>query len=328
MWQKLFKELSFFPEGASTLAWEIDAIYLFAVAVSVFFTLLIFALMVILAVKFRRTDDSFVPKPIHGSAPLEIVWSIIPFVITMVLFGWGAVVFFKYSNPPAGAMDVHVVGKQWMWKIQHPEGKREINQLHVPVNQPIRLIMTSEDVLHSFYIPAFRIKRDTVPGRYNVAWFEANKVGEYHLFCAEYCGLEHSRMIGSIVVMSQPDYDEWLASEENGVQESPVEAGQRLFSQMRCESCHGADAVGKAPSLAGLYGSQVVLADGSRAVADESYIRESILDPKHRVVDGYSPVMPTFQGQLSEEQVLELIAYIKIMDPETMSSGARSSSQE
>jgi cytochrome c oxidase subunit 2 len=219
-------------------------------------------------------------------------------------------------------MDVHVVGKQWMWKVQHPEGKREINQLHVPVDQPVRLIMTSEDVLHSFYIPAFRVKRDSVPGRYSILWFEANKVGEYHLFCAEYCGTEHSLMKGSVVVMSRPDYDEWLATEENGVQDTPVVAGERLFSQMRCESCHGSEAVGKAPSLAGLYGTQVVLADGSRAIADESYIRESILDPKHRVVDGFSPVMPTFQGQLSEEQVLELIAYIKVMDRETMGAAS------
>ena len=314
MWEKLFNELSFFPEGASTLAWEIDAIYLFAVAITVVFTLLIFALMIVLAVKFRRTDEDFVPKPIHGSAPLEIVWSIIPFVITMVLFGWGAYVFFKYSNPPAGAMDVHVVGKQWMWKVQHPEGKREINELHVPIDQPVRLIMTSEDVLHSFYIPAFRIKRDTVPGRYSVIWFEANKTGEFHLFCAEYCGTEHSRMIGKVVVLSRPDYEEWLQTEENGAQDSPVVAGERLFTQKRCDSCHAEGGVGKAPSLAGIYGTQVLLADGSRVVADESYLRESILDPKHRVVDGFTPVMPTFQGQLSEEQVLELIAYIKTMD--------------
>jgi cytochrome c oxidase subunit II len=309
MWETLFKDFEFFPEAASTLAWEIDAIYLFAVALTVFFTALIFAVMVLFIVRYRRKSDDEVPAPIHGSVPLEIFWSVVPFIITMVLFGWGAYVFFKIVRPPANAMDVYVVGKQWMWKIQHPEGKREINELHVPVNQPVRLIMTSEDVLHSFYIPAFRIKRDTVPGRYATLWFEADKIGEYHLFCAEFCGNEHSRMIGRVVVMSPDDYDAWLQTERG---ETPAEAGERLFSELRCEGCH-MNGDGTAPSLDGLYGSQVLLTDGARVTADESYIRESILDPSHRVVSGFRPAMPTFQGQVTEEQVLELIAYIKTL---------------
>lgn len=310
MWEKLFDELSFFPEAASTLAWEIDAVYLFSVALTVVFTALIFALLVFVAVKFKRQGDE-IPKPIHGSAPLEILWSIIPFVITMVLFGWGALVFFKYSSPPPNAMDIHVVGKQWMWKVQHPEGKREINDLHVPVGQPIRLLITSEDVLHDYYIPAFRLKRDAVPGRYNSYWFEATKVGEYHIFCAEYCGNEHSRMIGTVYVMSPEDYDDWLALDDGF--EDPAVTGERLFSQLRCDSCHSQDGVGRAPSLTGLFGSQVNLQGGERVVANEAYIRESIVDPTHAVVAGFGPGMPTFQGQVSEEQILELIAYIKTL---------------
>jgi cytochrome c oxidase subunit II len=313
MWGNLFQDFSFFPEGASTLAWEVDALYLFAVAITVVFTILIFVLMIGFAVKYRRKDESYIPEPIHGSAPLEIFWSIVPFVITQVLFGWGAYVFFKYSNPPAAAMDIHVVGKQWMWKIQHPEGKREINELHVPVDQPVRLIMTSEDVLHSFFIPAFRIKRDTVPGRYTTMWFEATKVGEYHLFCAEYCGNEHSRMIGRVTVLSQGDYDQWLRSEENGPHDPQAAAGERLFSSLRCDSCHGPQGVGRAPSLAGVFGTTVTMANGARSRVDEAYIRESILDPRRHVVAGFQPTMPTFQGQVNEEQILELIAYIKTL---------------
>jgi len=309
MWDNLFEGLSFFPEAASTIAGEIDAVFLFSVAVTVVCTVLIFGMIVFLAVKFRRRDENFVPKPIHGSTPLEIFWSIIPFIITQILFGWGAYLFFKYSSPPADAMDVHVVGKQWMWKVQHPEGKREINQLHVPLGQPVRLIMTSEDVVHSFYIPAFRVKRDAVPGRYNTLWFEANKTGEFHLFCAEYCGTEHSRMIGSVVVLPPREYDEWLRTDD-GV-ETPAEAGERLFSRLRCDSCHAAEGVGRAPSLRNVFGSTVTLKDGSRATIDETFIRESILNPTHAVAGGYDAVMPTFQGQVTEEQILELIAYIR-----------------
>ncbi len=313
MWEKLYNDFSFFPEGASTLAWEIDAVYLFAVGMTVFFTILIFVLLTVFAIKFRRKDENFVPKPVHGSVPLEIFWSIIPFIITQILFGWGAYVFFLYSNPPANAMDLHVVGKQWMWKIQHPEGKREINELHVPIGQPVRLIMTSEDVLHSFFVPAFRVKRDVVPGQYTTLWFEATKEGEYHLFCAEYCGNEHSRMVGSVYVLDQREYDEWLQTEENGPNDPPAVVGERLFSQLRCDTCHSPDGVGRAPSLAGVYGSTVTTEDGTRVLVDEAYVRGSILDPKRHIVSGFEGTMPTFQGQVSEEQVLELIAYIKTL---------------
>ena len=313
MSESLFKGLPFFPDAASTMAWEVDALYLFTVSLTIVVAAGVFAAMVAFAIIFRRKSEDEVPKPIHGSVPLEIVWSVIPFVITMGLFGWGAWVYFKFSAPPRDAMDVHVVGKQWMWKLQHPEGKREINELHVPIGQPVRIILTSEDVLHSFFIPAFRVKRDAVPGRYATMWFEATKLGEFHLFCAEYCGNEHSRMIGKVVVMDPTDYDRWLHTETG---ETPADAGKRLFSEMRCDTCHSRDGVGRAPSLTGIFGTSVTLQSGERARVDEAYIRESILDPKHAVVSGFQPTMPTFQGQITEEQVFELITYIRTLGEE------------
>ena len=315
MWETLFRDFSFLPEQASEHAGQVDLLYFFCVALTAVFTVLIPAVMVFVAIKFKRKSDDEVPKPVHGSLPLEIAWSVIPFVVTMVLFGWGAVLFFNYSSPPPNSLDVHVVGKQWMWKVQHPEGKREINQLHVPVNQPIRLIITSEDVLHSFYLPVFRIKRDAVPGRYQTMWFEANKTGEFHLFCAEYCGTEHSLMIGSVIVMSPEEYDQWLQTDEQDGSETPVAAGERLFSELRCNSCHNG-AGGNGPSLDSLYRTRVAFTDGTNAIADESYIRESIVDPRRHTVAGFGPMMPTFQGQVSEEQVFELISYIKTLGVE------------
>jgi cytochrome c oxidase subunit 2 len=204
------------------------------------------------------------------------------------------------------------MGKQWMWKAQHPLGKSEINMLHVPVNQPVKLIMTSQDVIHSFYIPAFRVKKDVLPGRYTELWFEATKTGEYHLFCAEYCGTEHSQMIGSVVVMEQLEYERWLSGNVAG--ESMAAAGQRLFEQRGCASCHAGTSDARGPALAGLFGKEVQLEDGRTVTADESYLRESILNPQAKVVAGYSPVMPTFEGQISEEGLLQLVAYIKSLE--------------
>ncbi len=314
MWEKLYQNLDFFPTEASTMARDVDAIYLFLVALTAFFTALVIGVMIFCAIRFRRKSDDEVPKPVFGSTVLEIVWSAVPFVITMGLFGWGSWIYFKYASPPADAMDVHVVGKQWMWKLQHPDGKREINQLHVPVNQPVRLIITSEDVIHSFFVPAFRVKRDAVPGRYATAWFEATKVGEYHLFCSQYCGNEHSKMIGTVIVMKPEDYDKWLRQDTQGGYETPIKSGERMFSELRCDTCHNETDGGNGPALAGLFGTQVNLSGGGSVVADESYIRESILDPKQKVVSGFKAVMPTFQGQISEEQVFELISYIKTLE--------------
>jgi cytochrome c oxidase subunit 2 len=322
-------KLSLLPEQASTLAPSVDLLYFFLIGVSLFFGLLIATLLIVFAVRFRRRPGDGVPQPIHGSTPLELVWSIIPFSIAMVIFTWGAVVFFQMARPPDNAHEVFVVGKQWMWKLQHLEGRREINELHVPIGQAVKLTMTSEDVIHSFYVPAFRMKADVVPGRYTTAWFEATRVGEYHLFCAEYCGTEHSGMIGRIVVMEPADYQAWLSEAgPSGVVAtsaapgaapaaavSPAAAGQALFSQKACNTCHQAQGSALGPSLVGVYGHSVKLQDGSEVIADDAYLRESILNPTAKMVAGFQPVMPTFQGQLDEEQVLQLIQYIKSLTP-------------
>jgi len=209
---------------------------------------------------------------------------------------------------PPGAMEVYVVGKRWMWKTQHMTGQREINELHVPIGIPVKLTMTSEDVIHSFFIPAFRVKQDAVPGRYTTAWFEATKAGEYHLFCAEYCGTKHSQMIGSIKVMEPGAFQTWLAG---GTAGSPAQEGEKLFQSLACITCHRADSQGRGPRLEGLFGKTVRLTGGATVVADADYIRESILNPTAKVVDGYQPIMPTFQGLVSEEGVMQLIAYIQ-----------------
>jgi cytochrome c oxidase subunit 2 len=301
------------PEQASTIAEGVDLLYYFLSAVSAFFSVLIFVAIFYFAIRYRRRSDTEIPKPIHGSTALEILWSAIPFCIVMVMFGWGASLYFKNSRAPEGAMTINVVGKQWMWKLQHPEGQREINQLHVPIGRPVRLVMTSEDVIHSFYVPAFRTKMDVLPGRYTTAWFEATKTGEFHLFCAEYCGNEHSLMIGKVIVMEPVAYEEWLSGAASG--ESMAEVGGRLFAELRCDSCHSSDGSGRGPSLDDVFGRTVVLESGQSVVADEGYVRESILNPRAKVVSGFRPVMPTFQGQISEEQLLQLLAYIKSLSP-------------
>jgi cytochrome c oxidase subunit II len=298
-----------FPEQASSLAAEVDGLYVFLIAITVFFSLGIALTLGFFAVRYRRRSDADRPAEIHGSLVLELTWSLIPLAIVMVVFVWSAALFFAQNRPPDDAMDVHVVGKRWMWKLQHMTGQREINELHVPVGRAVRLTLTSEDVIHSFFVPAFRMKKDAVPGRYNVAWFKATKTGTFHLFCAEYCGTEHSQMIGQIVVMEPDEFQTWLQGGPAPV--SPVAAGQKLFTQLNCITCHRSDSQGRGPLLDDLAGSQVRLQGGEVVVADESYLRESILNPTASIVEGYQPIMPTFQGQVSEEGVLQLIAYIE-----------------
>jgi cytochrome c oxidase subunit 2 len=298
-----------FPEQASVIASEVDALVLFLLGVTVFFSLGIAATLVLFAVKYRRRSEQDRPEEIEGSLPLELAWSIIPFLLTIVMFVWGAQVFFHMNRTPDDAMTVNVVGKRWMWKLQHPTGQREINELHVPVGRPVHLTITSEDTIHSFFVPAFRIKKDAVPGRYNTAWFKATKTGTYHLFCAEYCGTEHSRMIGRVVVMEPDAYQTWLAG--GPAAESPVKAGEKLFTELNCITCHRPDSAGRGPVLNGIFGRTVLLADGEKVVADEAYVRESILNPAAKVTAGYQPVMPTYLGQVSEESLFQLIAYVK-----------------
>ena len=305
----MFDNFPLFPEQASSFAWQVDGLYFLLLALSVFFAVGVVFLLILFSVKYRRRSEDERPRPIEGSIALELAWSIIPLILSLAVFALGAGVFFRMYRAPENAIDIYVVGKQWMWKIQHPEGKREINELHVPVHQPVRLTLASEDVIHSFSIPAFRIKRDVVPGRYNTMWFEAIKVGEYHLFCAEYCGSQHSGMTGRIVVMEQDEFQNWLSG--GAASETMVEAGARQFQQLGCETCHKESDQGRGPKLSGIYGNPVKLTTGQEVVADEDYLRNAILDPGSQIVGGYKPIMPTFQGQISEETLMQIISYIQ-----------------
>lgn len=306
MWPDSFPLI---PQRASELAREVDALFLVSLGILVFFTVSISAVIVYFMLRYRRRSEFEVGQPPKEAIVLEIVWSIIPLAILMCMFVWGTSVFFKAARPPADALEFTVIGKQWMWKIQHPEGNREINELHVPVNQAIKLTMTSEDVVHSFFIPAMRVKRDVIPGRYTTLWFRPDRTGTYHLFCAEYCGAEHSQMIGKVVVMEPQDYEAWLAGGGSGVVETA--SGEDLFMAKACNTCHREDSAALAPILIGIVGHEVEMTDGSKVLVDNEYLRESILNPSAKIVAGFNPVMPTYQGQLSEEEVLNLITYIR-----------------
>ena len=302
-----------FPPNASSVATEVDLLYLFIVSVCAFFTVLVTVLVVIFAIKYRRRHAAEVGADIHGSLALELTWTIIPLILALVMFGWGADLFYRLAKPPRDSMEIFVVGKQWMWKVQHPEGVREINELHVPIDRNVRLTMGSEDVIHDFSIPAFRVKMDVVPGKLTTLWFRATVPGTYHLFCAEYCGTKHSGMIGQVIAMAPQDYEVWLAGgRPTG---TAAQNGERLFAEHACITCHKQDSTGRGPSLYGLFGSRVALADGRTVVADENYLRESIMNSQAKVVQGYQPIMPAFQGMVSEENLLQIIAYIKTLKP-------------
>jgi len=305
--------LPLFPEQASNFAPDVDHLLYYLLAVSAFFTVAIFTAIFYFAVRYRRRSERELPRYVHTGLTLEIVWTVIPFGLTMVMFTWGASIFFSESRPPANAMQIYVVGKQWMWKLQHMEGQREINELHIPVGRPVRLTMTSEDVIHSFFVPAFRVKEDVVPGRYSTIWFTATKPGRYHLFCAEYCGTNHSHMIGWIDAMEPQDFEDWLSGGASAG--SMADNGAKLFQQLACSNCHKADGSGRCPVLVGLYGRTVPLVGGQTVKADEAYIRESILRPDAKIVAGYQPIMPTFQGLVTEEGVAQLVEYIKSLAP-------------
>jgi cytochrome c oxidase subunit II len=304
----MFDNFPLWPAGASTHALPVDLLYIFLVVLSAVMTLAIFATILVFGIKYRRRHGREAHQ-IEGSLLLEITWSVIPLGIFMVIFGWGAVIYFHQRTPPRDATEIYVVGKQWMWKIEHPEGQREINELHVPVDKDIKLIMTSQDVIHSFFVPAFRIKQDVLPGRYTTLWFRATEPGTYHLFCTQYCGTDHSGMIGQVVVMNPADYQNWMSG--GNVVGSLAQNGQTLFQQLGCITCHRFDVQGRAPNLTSVCGKQVQLEDGRTVTADENYIRESILSPAAKVVSGFKPIMPSFQGQVSEEQLNALVAYVK-----------------
>jgi len=305
----MFENMPLWPESASTTSGWVDALYIFLLLVSAAMTTLIFTMIGIFAVKYRKRPGHHAEQ-IEGSTILELGWSIIPFGVMMIFFVWGALIYFREHTPPPNSAEIYTVAKQWMWKFEHMEGQREINELHVPIGRDVKMIMTSQDVIHSFYVPAFRIKQDVLPGRYTTIWFHATKPGTYHLFCAEYCGTQHSGMIGSVVVMEPKDYEAWMSG--SGAQPLAV-TGQTLFSQLGCVTCHRADTQGRGPNLAGTYGKSVMLQDGRTVTADENYVRESIVDPAAKIVQGFKPVMPTYQGQLSDEQLNALVAYVKTL---------------
>ena len=294
------------PETASTFAAQVDPLFWFLTIFVSIFCVGITAVFIFLGLKYRQEPGR---KSVHvENMALELTWTVIPAIIAIGIFAWGSVIYFDYAQIPKDTYDVSVVGKQWMWKLQHPNGRREVNALTVPVGQPVKLTMTSQDVLHDFYVPAFRVKQDVIPARYTTMWFEATKVGEYPLYCAEYCGTEHSTMGGTVTVLSQADFSAWLGG-ETGM--TPVESGQALFQQMGCATCHAAGDASRGPALEGKFGTQETMTDGSTVDIDEEYLRESILNAGAKVVAGYAPLMPNFGNQLSEEDVTHLIAYIK-----------------
>src|ERR1700757_1595910 len=297
----MFDNFPLWPQRASSMAGNVDALFIFLLIVSGLMTLLIFIAIVYFAARYRYRKG--VPaEQIEGSTPLELSWTLIPLGVFMVIFAWGAVVYFQERTPPQDATEVYVVAKQWMWKLEHIEGQREINELHVPMGRDVKLIMTSQDVIHSFYVPAFRIKQDVLPGRYTTAWFHATKPGTYHLFCAEYCGTEHSGMIGWIVVMDPRDYQAWMTT--GGGNQAMTDTGEKLFDNLGCVMCHPPDTGPRGPNLAGIYNKPVQLEDGRTVIADENYIRESIMEPGAKIVAGYKDIMPTFRGQVSEEEMI------------------------
>jgi cytochrome c oxidase subunit II len=298
-----------FPEQASTMAGRVDGLYFFLLAISTFFSVLIAGLIVFYAIRYRRRQPNGVGEVQHGGLILEITWTVIPFLIAMVIFVWGASVYFAMSRPPDETLNIYVVGKQWMWKFQHLDGQREINELHVPVGRPVKLIMTSEDVIHDVFVPAFRIKADVIPGRYTNLWFQPTKPGRYHLFCAEYCGTRHSGMTGEVIVMEPSEFQTWLSG--GAPEGSLASAGAKLFQDLTCNTCHRPDAQGRGPVLEGLFGKTVQLQNGETMTVDEAYVRESIVNPAAKVAAGFQPIMPTFQGLVTEEQLLELIEYVK-----------------
>jgi cytochrome c oxidase subunit 2 len=317
-----------FPEQASVLAPRVDALFFYLTGVTIFFTLLIFVLVVVFAIKYRRKSEAEeLPPAIHGSKLLEIVWTGIPLILVAIMFFWGAKVYHDQLRPPENAYEVLVTGKQWMWKFQHPNGKREINDLHAPAGVPVKLTMGSEDVIHNVFVPAFRMKQDVVPGRWTRTWFQATKPGVYRLFCNQYCGTNHSKMIGRVIVMEPNEFQAWLGDEVAG---SPAQSGEVLFSKLACNTCHSDTSGARGPSLKGLYGKKVKLADGRTVVANEDYLRESIMAPSAKIVEGYQPIMPSFQGLVTEEQVMHLVAYIKSLNSTSpsQSDNATSVAQE
>jgi len=303
----MLSDFPLWPQQASTIAPDVDALMTFLCVVTGTVSVLIFVVIFYLAIKYRRTPENELAQDYEPPKALEAAWIIIPFLFFMFMFVWGSWLYFRIQRVPDNALDIYATGKQWMWKFQHPSGQREINTLHVPVGRPIRITMASEDVIHSLYFPAFRVKADVLPNRYKEMWFQATKTGRFHIFCAEYCGTLHSGMTGWVEVMEPTDYQKWLAG---GAEGSLASQGEKLFQKYACNTCHTNDATGRGPVLAGLYGTNVMLSNDATVLADENYIRESILNPQAKIVKGFTGIMPTFQGQMSEDDLLKLVSYV------------------
>jgi cytochrome c oxidase subunit II len=311
LWQFLVNWLthfSLFPPEASGIAPYTDALYFFLVLISLVGMAIVTLLVVLFSVLYRKERNPEATQ-IEGSTLLEATWTIIPLALFMVTFVWGALLYFRIYNPPTNAMNIYIVGKQWMWKAEHPGGQHEINALHIPINRPVQLTMISQDVFHSFSIPAFRVKREVIPGRYSTVWFEATQAGTYHLFCTQYCGTLHSSMIGQIVAMTPDDYERWTAGSTSGA--SLAQNGERLFASLGCNSCHSGNADAHGPNLGQVYGGKVQMSNGSFVTVDDAFLRDSILNPTMHQVAGYAPIMPTYQGQISEEGLIDIVEYIK-----------------
>lgn len=308
-----------FPSAASSNAGTVDLMLLGLVLVSAFFVASVFFPILWFSIKYRRGSQADRTNPSEGSNLIEVGWTTLPTILGIALFSWGAVGYYRAEAPPGDSLQVNVVGKQWMWKLQHAEGKREINELHVPLGRPVRLNLTSQDVIHSFFIPAFRVKHDVIPGRYVTEWFKATRAGAYHIFCSQFCGTEHAEMIGRVVVMEPAAYQQWLATGETN--EPIAQAGARLFRERGCSGCHGANATFRAPPLEGIYGKPVPLSNGQTVKADEQYLRDSILLPAKQIAAGYENIMPAYSGNLSEEEVMQIIAYLKSLGPAAPGTG-------
>src|SRR6202789_2320400 len=313
LWQFLMKWLTnsaLFPREASTIAPYMDALYFFLLGMTITGLVLVGAILVTFSMRYRKAVHP-VATQIEGSTLLEATWTIIPLAIFLVTFVWGALLYFRIYNPPVNSMNIYIVGKQWMWKAEHPGGQHEIDALHVPTGRPIQLTMISQDVFHSFSIPDFRVKREVIPGRYSTVWFEATTPGTYHIFCTQYCGTNHSAMIGEVTVLSPDDYEKWTAGSTSGM--SLAQNGERLFASMGCNACHSGSAAARGPNPGGVYGSKLQLTDGAQIVVNDAYLRDAILNPSQHITAGYAPIMPTYQGQVSEDGLIDLVEYIKSM---------------
>ena len=302
------------PEAASTEAAHTDALLYFLLGLSVFFFVLVIGATVLFAVKYRRREAGQRTADIEGHKRLEVAWAVIPAILLVVIFAWGFREYMRGAVAPRDALEIRVTAQKWSWTFDYPKEGITTNELVVPVGRPVKLVMSSMDVIHSFYVPAFRVKRDVLPNRYTLTWFEADRQGEFDIFCAEYCGTNHSRMLSKVKVKSDREYQEWIDSGGgmSGKGLSSTAFGKLLFKKMGCATCHSVDGsklVG--PSLLGKFGETATLADGSKVKIDDNYVRESIMKPNAKVVQGYEPVMPTFAGRLKDKQVNALIDYVK-----------------